>query len=225
MDLSVVRGLNNLGNSCFMNSALQCLTHIKPLSRAIMQDADSSGNGGQLYGMYRDYLKTYYKGQGSHGAVSPKQLFSNMRKINSRMAPGRQHDAHEYALGVLDFVEEHFKKQKRTKEFERIFGGRLVSEVTCASCKHVSSSYEHMVSLSLVVCVLMKDINKARTLEDALKEFFTPDYLKKENQYKCDSCKKKVDAKKQYSIAQGNNCDNLSTKMCCAAIEEIQLPG
>lgn len=152
MDLSTVRGLKNLGNSCFMNSALQCLTHIKPLSRALLSESHSgTGQDKYLYNLYREYLKTYFSGGG--GPISPGGLFGSMKKINSRMTPGRQHDAHEYALGVLDFVEEHFKREKRTKEFERIFGGRLVSEVTCSSCRHVSSSHEHMVSLSLVLPV------------------------------------------------------------------------
>jgi ubiquitin carboxyl-terminal hydrolase 36/42 len=149
MDLMVVRGLNNLGNSCFMNSALQCLTHIKPLARLILSEGSAGAHDEYLYNVFKEHLKTYYGG--NDGAFSPKQLFSSMKNINSRMTPGRQHDAHEYALGVLDVVEEHFKKIKRGKDFENVFGGRLVSEVTCNNCKHVSSSHEHMESLSLVL--------------------------------------------------------------------------
>lgn len=161
MELTVVRGLNNLGNSCFMNSALQCLTHIKPLARTILAEgATHGGNEQYLYGIFKEHLKAYYGGSNSTSSISPKQLFSSMKKINSRMTPGRQHDAHEYALGVLDVVEEHFKKQKRVKDFENIFGGRLVSEITCSSCKHVSSSYEHMVSLSLVLSPLTRTLTK-----------------------------------------------------------------
>lgn len=148
MDLATVRGLRNLGNSCFMNSALQCMTHIKPLAKLMLSESDTAHNGDQLiYNLFREHMRAYYaKGQ---DAYSPNGLFRHMKKINSRMVPGRQHDAHEFALGVLDSIEDHFKKSK-SKAFDGVFGGKLVSQITCHSCKHVSSSYESMTSLSLV---------------------------------------------------------------------------
>ena len=150
MDLTTVRGLRNLGNSCFMNSALQCLTHIKPLSRLLLTDTkDSEVDGSFILSMYRDHLRAYY-GKGNEPLAS-NTLFRNLKKVSSRMAPGRQHDAHEFALGILGPLEDHFKKVKRIDAFENVFGGKLVSQITCLTCKHVSSSYETMISLCLVV--------------------------------------------------------------------------
>lgn len=150
MDLAKVKGLRNLGNSCFMNSALQCLTHIKPLVKIILSDAGQPQAGDHLiYNLFREHLKAYY-GSGNE-SYSPNGLFRNMNKINSRMVPGRQHDAHEFALGILGPVEDHFKKSKQIKIFEQIFGGKVVSQITCSTCKHISNSYETMVSLSLVL--------------------------------------------------------------------------
>lgn len=149
MDLVTVRGLRNLGNSCFMNSALQCLTHIKPLARLLIGDGkDGEASGDLIYSLYREHLRAYY-GKGNE-AMAPNSLFRNLKKVNSRMVPGRQHDAHELALGILGPLEDHFKKVKKPDAFERVFGGKLVSQITCLTCKHVSNSYESMVSLSLV---------------------------------------------------------------------------
>lgn len=150
MDLTKVRGLRNLGNSCFMNSALQCMTHIHSLSKAVLSEAGQPKGGDQLiYNLFREHLSAYF-GKGGD-ASSPNGLFRNLKKINSRMVPGRQHDAHEFALGILGPVEDHFKKAKLDKVFEQIFGGKIVSQITCLSCKHISNSYETILSLSLVV--------------------------------------------------------------------------
>lgn len=43
-------------------------------------------------------------------------------------------------------------------------------------------------------------------------EFFKPEYLKKGNQYRCEKCKTKVDAKKQYRVDQKPTCVILHLK-------------
>lgn len=205
-----MRGLRNLGNSCFMNSALQCLTHIKPLAKLLLTEGAAGEKDGNLIAsMFREHLAAYY-GKGTD-ALSSNSLFRNLKKVNSRMTPGRQHDAHEFALGILGPLEDHFKKVKKLDLFEKVFGGKLVSQITCLSCKHISNSYESMISLSLVL-PFYKDINKARSLDEALKEFFKPEYLKNENRYRCEKCRTKVDAKKQYRIDQRPNCLVLQLK-------------
>ncbi len=203
MELTAIRGLNNLGNSCFMNSALQCLSQLKPLARLVMDELTKEHE--QIFNLFREHLQAYYQDSRSSHALSPRPLFSNLKRINLRMTPGRQHDAHEFALGILGSVEEHFSKDKRAKVFELVFGGRLASQITCLSCRHVSTSFESMVSLSLVRDA-HQDINKARTVEDALREFFKPDALRGENRYRCEKCKAKVEARKQYRIHTGSSC-------------------
>lgn len=58
-------GLNNLGNSCYMNSSLQCLSHIKPLTLAFLSQRalkdlnveSRDGSGGKLADQYSKLLQ------------------------------------------------------------------------------------------------------------------------------------------------------------------------
>lgn len=61
----------------------------------------------------------------------------------------------------------------------KIFGGRLRSRVTCHDCGYNSDTFDSILDLSL-------DIIKVQSVEEALKRFVAPDYLKGADKYKCE---------------------------------------
>jgi ubiquitin carboxyl-terminal hydrolase 4/11/15 len=111
-----VCGLNNLGNTCFMNSALQCLTHTEPLTEYFLENRHQDeinrtnplGMGGKIAEAYADLVKRMWDGRA--GCLSP----SEFKWVLSRFAPQfsgfRQHDSQELLAFLLDGLHEDLNR-------------------------------------------------------------------------------------------------------------------
>lgn len=76
-----------------------------------------------------------------------------------------------------------------------LFTGLFFSEITCNTCHQKSSKFESFTSLSVET-----PTDGETTMEECLKEFSKEEELIGNNQYFCDNCKSKVDAKKKLYI-------------------------
>jgi len=76
-----------------------------------------------------------------------------------------------------------------------VFGGRFRSRIHCHACKNNSDTFDSFLDLSVPVA-------QSATLENSFDLLTRPDELRGQNKYKCEQCKKLVDARKQLSIDQ-----------------------
>lgn len=79
-----------------------------------------------------------------------------------------------------------------------IFGGALLSQVKCLSCKGESNKTDEIMDISL-------DLFQTNSLKDALGRFFQPELLDGNNKYNCGKCKKLSVAKKQMFVLRAPN--------------------
>uniref|UniRef100_A0A0D9WMM9 Ubiquitin carboxyl-terminal hydrolase n=1 Tax=Leersia perrieri TaxID=77586 RepID=A0A0D9WMM9_9ORYZ len=182
-------GLQNLGNTCYLNSVLQCLTYTEPFAAYLQSGKHKSScrtAGFCALCALQNHVKTALQ-------IGISRSFRN----------SRQEDAHELMVNLLESMHKCCLPSGVPSEspsayekslVHKIFGGRLRSQVKCTQCSHCSNKFDPFLDLSL-------DIAKATTLVRALQNFTEEELLDGgEKQYQCQRCRKKVVAKKKFTI-------------------------
>lgn len=197
-------GLENLGNTCFLNSVLQCLTYTEPLVAYLQSGKHQTtchiAGFCALCAIQRHVSRAL---QSTGRIVAPKDLVSNLRCISRNFRNARQEDAHEYMIHLLESMHKcclpsgvpaQSPSAYEKSLVHKIFGGRLRSQVKCLQCSYCSNTFDPFLDLSL-------EIAKADSLYKALVHFTAAEQLDGgERQYKCERCKHKVRALKQLTI-------------------------
>ncbi|CAM0943481.1 unnamed protein product [Alopecurus aequalis] len=197
-------GLHNLGNTCYLNSVLQCLTYTEPFVAYVHSGKHKSScrtAGFCALCALDNHVRRALESTGK--ILTPVQFVKNLRCISRSFRNSRQEDAHELMVNLLESMHKcslpsgipsQSSSAYEKSLVHRIFGGRLRSQVRCASCSYCSSKFDPFLDLSL-------EIANAGTLMKALQNFTKEELLDGgEEQYNCESCKRKVVAKKRFTI-------------------------
>jgi len=158
-----IKGLVNIGNTCFFNSCIQNLTHI-PILRNYLLDSKIN-NEGSLTVSLRSLMNSMWKESGS--LLNPSVLFGEISKRAPLFRRRQQQDSHELLRYLLDGIDsEERKRIKLTSEcavtdittfIQDIFGGQLRSTIMCSACGSKSEVFESFLDLSLPIPYSNKD--------------------------------------------------------------------
>jgi ubiquitin C-terminal hydrolase len=199
--------LYNIGNSCYLNSTLQCLFNnklfIESLYKILQITVGSTKDNLNMYNLVSTIVELYEKSFSDVGnAICLKQFLS---KYNSLFDNIEQQDSHECLVSILDILHEETKHLNVSRNLNhswdsyiKIFGysfitdifcGQIVSSIYCRDCNNVNNTYEIFNNIMLD---LRKNITSSFTEYLAVHDM--------DDLITCDKCKKKTKCKKKISI-------------------------
>lgn len=149
-----MRGLVNLGNTCYFNSAIQCLAHVPALSKHLFLNSYDGPCG--ITREYQKVAKQLFLKNGED-PVDPSHVLNEFRKKFPQFANGQQHDAQEVIVHLIDVFEQSLGKQL----IQDIFNGEEIQETTYP---------EGSSSTTSTFTTLILDVNSNSKLEDLMKE-------------------------------------------------------
>lgn len=203
-----LRGLINLGNTCFMNCILQALTHTPLLRDYFLADLHECHYDGEksiclVCEMCRLFQEFY---SGKSAPHIPLKLLHLVWTHARHLAGYEQQDAHEFLIATLDILHRHCKGPEINSQEEaivnnphncdciidQIFTGGLQSDVICQACNNVSTTIDPFWDISL-------DLGP-KSLLDCLERFTRQEHLGSTAKIKCSKCQSYQESTKQLSM-------------------------
>lgn len=223
-------GLRNLGNTCYMNSTIQCLSNTTFMTKYFLTDNHLTdinrenilGKKGEVAEEFAVLIKALWMGQ--YRAINPRDFKSVIAKHHPLFAGYDQQDSQEMLLFLLDSLHEDLNKvRKRVKSSEQDNDGippKVAAEKAWLSHKRINDSVivdlfqgQFMSTVTCLTCerksvtfdtfmylTVPIPSNTRCSLRDCIMHFAKEEKMTGDSRWRCPSCKCNRDCKKRIVI-------------------------
>ena len=185
-EYSSVKGLDNLGQTCYFNSIVQCLFHCPLFRDAIENVPPSALTIPILREIQRLFIRMARPTSSSY--LSPSRCFSAAMKITecerAGMNKNRQEDASDFFLMLV----EDFRVN--LKPLSKLFEGELLSTLSCQRCSHSVAMNLPFKFLAIPLSVDSNEqylyaLPRTHHINNLLDGFVRPEFI---TGYNCTNC-------------------------------------
>ena len=185
-----MKGLRNIGNTCYLNSGLQMLINNKDLCDLIKKKAEDS----IILNKICNFIDLYNDSESSD-VIVPHEIKKIVQEKQEIFIGYNQHDSTEFIIYLLDIIDEEIKKSD-SLGISSLFNIEMNTRIKCKirDCLQIYNKKEYNNFLLLDI-----DTN-CKSLDDAYRIFKSGEKLDDDNKYYCEKCKTKRIASKRSTI-------------------------
>ena len=182
------KGLNNIGNTCYLNAGLQLILHNKDLCQMII---DNSQNNPILYEI-SNFINEYHND--TSNSITPSYIKNYITTKNNIFNGFNQQDSSEFIIYLLDGLNDELKKNNET--LDKLYEHTLNISIKCKLrvCLNISS---HIEKNNIMIFDLKDEFVE---LNDCYYEYKKRFKFENDTLYSCEKCKQLTVASKKIEI-------------------------